>query len=183
MPFTVLLIWRTYSENSMWSSNTRANLSSAVLKITPPRKTPDTTTVSDGRPWHAERWTSMREELAPPPISKAEEPMARCTHRGYLRELISDPPHHPLPDHVPLCVLSSAWPPNPRARALALVPNAYRLPNSSAGHRRHVGLRNPGLRLYHIYTRHISALHKHWAPLVQNTNILNPFSAENQRLF
>lgn len=88
------------------------------LKIATPRKTPDTTSVSDDRLWHAESWSSMREQ-PPPSISKPKEPMARCTHPGYLRELTSDPiiPH---PDRVQLCVLSSARPPNPRTVPLAL---------------------------------------------------------------
>lgn len=49
-------------------------------------------------------------------------------------------PHHPHPDHVPLCVLSSAQTSNPCSRALSFkVPNMYRLPNSSAEHRDYIG--------------------------------------------
>lgn len=80
----------------MWSSNTLVNPSFIILKITSPRKTPDTTTVFDGGPWYAESRSSMGEQPAPLPISKPKEPMARCTHRGYLRELTSDPITHTL---------------------------------------------------------------------------------------
>lgn len=35
----------------------------------------------------------------PPPISKPKEPMGRCTHQGYLRELTSDPITHTPGSH------------------------------------------------------------------------------------
>lgn len=75
----------------MWPSNTPANPSFIILKITPLRKTPDTTTVFDGGRWYAESPSSMGGSPVTPPISKLKEPMDCSTHQGYMRALTSDP--------------------------------------------------------------------------------------------
>lgn len=108
------------------------NPSLIVLKITSPGKTPDTTTVFDGGPWYAQSRSSMGKLPAPPPISKPKGPMARCTHRGYLRELASDPITRTLITSHCACfqVLDPlTLAPCPRLSA----PCAYRLPQQSVG--------------------------------------------------
>lgn len=74
------------------------------------------------------------EQPEPPPISKPKEPMARCTHRGYLRELTSD--HITIPWSHPTVRASKGSTLKPLHRALDFkVRSMYPLLNSSADHR------------------------------------------------
>lgn len=155
MPFTALLICWLYIKYSTWPSHTLVNPSFIILKITSPRKTPDTTTVFDGGAvvcWKLVQHGRAAMSAASHFKAKgADGPLysARLFERADLR------PHHPHPDHVPLCVLSSARPPNPLHRALGFkVRNTYRLPNFLAEQHRYsrTSLRSDiGLRLYHTY--------------------------------
>lgn len=116
----------------MRSSNARVN-PCIILKITSPRKTPDTTTVFDGGPWNPESWSNMGELPEPPPISKPKEPMARCTHEAIWESWPLTP--SPTPRSRPTVRAFKCSTLSPLCRALGFsVQNVYRLPNALAEH-------------------------------------------------
>lgn len=102
-------------------------------------------------------WESSQHRL---PFQSQRKPMARCTHRGYLRELASDPITH-TPDHIPLCVLSSARPSNLRTVPSALKCEPcidYSIPQLSIAATLRCSI---GLQLYHAY-KILYIFSKHW---------------------
>lgn len=99
-------------------SNTPLNPSFVIIKITSPRKAPDTTTVSDDRLWYAESWSRMRAASAASHFKakRADGP----SYSMRLFERVDLRPRPPHPDHIPLGVLSSARPFKPRTIPSAL---------------------------------------------------------------